>query len=130
LEVQPHIARYFHDNSRGQYSVTRESEVAERKRRDVELAATAFVGKATIELKIGDKWTLAQLKATLSDQIIARYLKHPECRVGFLVVTFAEHKKKKFGRQTFEEVTVLSWNRAYGDSVSVFRLSCRKRPTQ
>jgi hypothetical protein len=104
LEVQPHIARYFREHARGQYTVTREPEVAERKRRDVELAATAFVGKATIELKIGDKWTLAQLKATLSDQIIARYLKHPECRVGFLVVTFAEHKKKKFGRQAFEEV--------------------------
>ena len=106
LELRPHVANYFRLHARGQYTVTQEPEAAERKRRDVELAATAFEGKATIELKLGDNWSLNELKTTLSDQIIARYLRHPECRVGYLVVTFAGRKKKKFGNQTFEKMLI------------------------
>lgn len=95
-QLQRPIARYLFDHARQQYTTARESEAPDMKRRDVELAATGFVGKATVEIKVGDKWTVAQLEKAIGDQLVGRYLRHPENQVGILLVTFAGKTKQRF----------------------------------
>jgi hypothetical protein len=118
-EIQPHIASYLHTHSRQQYAVTRESEAPDQKRRDVELAATAFVGKATIEIKVGDNCSVADLEVAIRDQLLGQYLRHPENQVGYLLVTFAGRKKEKFlhpqtgARMEFSEV--IEYLRAFAE---------------
>lgn len=88
-ELQPHIARYFYDHARGLFTVTRESEVADKKKTDVVLGTTQ-AGNATIEIKVG--WSVTELEVAIKDQLVGQYLRHPDCQVGHLLVTYAGRK--------------------------------------
>ncbi len=95
-EMQPVLARKLDDAARNAYRVSREEEVADKKETDVRLAATAFNGRAVIEIKIGDKWSVRQLEDALETQLLGQYLRHQNCSVGCLLVTYA-------GRKGFED---------------------------
>lgn len=95
-ELQPHIAAYLHAHARDHFSVTRESEAADLKKRDVELAAKSFGGRATVEIKVGDNCSVVDLQKAIQNQLVRRYLRHPENRVGYLLVTFAGRTKQLF----------------------------------
>ncbi len=90
-DLQPHVARYFHDHRRDHYSVTRESKGADNRLTDV-LLSTPAVGSATVEIKVGDRCSVTQLEAAIEEQLVGRYLRHPDCRVGHLLVTYAGRK--------------------------------------
>lgn len=89
IEMQPILAKMVEDRARGRYQVTREEEVVDRKETDIRLVATAFPGKAVIELKLGDKWSVNDLERAITDQLVAQYLRHEGCSVGCLLVTYA-----------------------------------------
>ena len=93
-ELQPHIARYFYDHAHGLFTITRESEVADKKKTDVVLS-TIKAGSATIEIKVGDRWSVTELKAAIENQLVGQYLRHPDCQVGHLLVTYAGRKRFK-----------------------------------
>ncbi len=93
--MQPVFARKIKDAARGAYIVSREEEVADRKETDIRLAATAFSGRAVIELKIGDNWSVTELTNAIGDQLLERYLRHPDCSAGCLLVTYAGRKAFK-----------------------------------
>jgi hypothetical protein len=90
--MQPLLARKLQDAARGAYVVSREEEVAERKETDVRLAATEFNGRAVIEIKLGDNWSVNQLEEAISTQLLEKYLRHPDCSAGCLLVTYAGRK--------------------------------------
>jgi hypothetical protein len=108
-EMQRTLALRLQKAANGAYVVTREEEVADRKRTDIRLAATRGGQKAVIEVKIADKrWTLRQLEQALRFQLVGQYLRHDTCKAGCLLLahvgkrTCWTHPKTKH-RLTFYE---------------------------
>ena len=87
-EMQRTLAGRIRDRSKGAYTVTREDEVADRKRTDIRLAAVRGEQKAAIEVKIVDKWSMADLERALRNQLVGQYLRHETCQAGCLLLTF------------------------------------------
>ncbi len=106
--LQPSLAKKIEDAARGQYQVTREDEVADKKETDIRLLSRGSVDRAVIEIKVGDSWTVQQLEDTITKQLLALYMRHETCRAGCLLVTYAGRKKfKRPGTNewmTFEQV--------------------------
>lgn len=108
-EMQHVLARWLRDIAKGAYIVAREEEVADQKRTDIRLLAERCGQKAVIEVKIADKWSLADLEQALRGQLLGQYLRHERCRAGCLLLTY--HGKKtcwrhpqKGRRLTFQEL--------------------------
>lgn len=91
-DLQPLLARKLLDAARNAYRTSREEEVVGGNVTDIRLAATAFEGRVVIEMKVGDNWTIRELEAAISDQLVAKYLQHPSCAGGCLLVTYAGRK--------------------------------------
>lgn len=88
VEMQRTLAMRLEAMSKGNYTVTRESEVADSKRTDIVLAASGSLQKAVIEIKIADdRWRLVQLERALTGQLVALYERHENCRAGCLLLT-------------------------------------------
>ena len=107
-EMQARLSIHLRDRQRDDYQVVREDEVADAKKPDIRLLARAFRGRAAIEIKIGDSWSVRELKEAVRDQLVGQYLRTPDCSVGALWVTYAGRKGFKHpetGQKiTFEEV--------------------------
>ena len=76
-EMQRTLAGRLEDKANGAYVVTREDEVADRKRTDIRLLTNKGNQKAVIEVKIADKrWTLSQLERSapypIGREVLAR----------------------------------------------------------
>ena len=94
-EMQRTLAGQLEDKANGAYVVTREEEVADRKRTDIRLLTIKGNQKAVIEVKIADKrWTLSQLEQALCSQLVGKYLRDANCKAGCLLLT--NHNEKKF----------------------------------
>lgn len=82
------LARMLRDQSNHLYTVDEESATADEKETDVRLRSTGSPHEAVIEIKLGDdRWSGTVLRATLQDQIVAKYLAPENRRVGCLLVT-------------------------------------------
>jgi hypothetical protein len=84
-EVRTVIANRFRKSSRSLYTVGSEEEFADATRSDIRLNAPQVSAPVPIELKIADKWTLAELSERLENQLIGQYMRVSQCGV-FLVV--------------------------------------------
>tara|TARA_R110002073_G_scaffold2899_1_gene18723 strand:- start:11675 stop:16006 length:4332 start_codon:yes stop_codon:yes gene_type:complete len=109
--MQRRIAASLQAVARDDYSVSREEEVADKKEPDIRVVARAYAGKAAVELKIIDgdsNWSVNQLEQAIRTQLVKQYLRHEDCRVGALVVTYGGRKNKEHPvthkQMTFEEV--------------------------
>lgn len=91
-DMQPLLARKLDDASRGQYHVVREDEVADKKKPDIRLASYSSQDRCVIEIKIGDNWSVSELKEAIRDQMVRQYLRHESCTAGCLLVTYAGRK--------------------------------------
>ncbi len=100
-EIQPWLAQEIRDISKGHYQVDRESEVADKKKTDIRLL-TGAAGKSVIEIKVGDHWSVRQLEEAIEMQLVGQYLRHKDCTVGVLLVTYA-------GRKRFKNVKTNQW---------------------
>jgi hypothetical protein len=89
IDMQPLLARKLEDAARGQYKISREEEVADKKKTDIRLLASASDQRAVIEVKIGDKWNVRQLESALKKQLVDQYLRHVKCTAGCFLVTYA-----------------------------------------
>lgn len=94
VEMQRSLALRLSNSARGAYTVTRESEVADNNRTDIVLAAVRGDQKATIEVKIAEKWSLPRLEEALRDQLLGKYLRHETCKAGCLLLTYHGGKGK------------------------------------
>ncbi|MEG3146746.1 hypothetical protein U1839_19005 [Sphingomonas sp. RT2P30] len=93
-QMQPVLASHLQNRQREDFQVIREDEVADNKKPDIRLVARGFAGKAVIEIKIADSWSMKQLEETVRDQLIAQYLRAPDCAVGCLWLVYAGRKKR------------------------------------
>ena len=92
-EMQRILAWSLEKKTNGVYRVTREEEVAERKRTDIRLLSTVSEQKAAIEVKIADHWSVNKLERALKDQLVGQYLRHVNCKAGCLLLTYRGKKK-------------------------------------
>ena len=93
-EMQLTLAGRIRDRARGAYTVTREDEVADRKKPDIRLATVRGQQRAAIEVKIADHLSIADFELTLRNQLVGQYLRHNSCRVGCLLLTYHGEKKQ------------------------------------
>jgi hypothetical protein len=88
------LARALRDDANHIYTVDQEAATADEKETDIRLRSTSSSQQATIELKIGDKdRSGADLRATLRDQLLTKYLAAEDCRSGCLLVTVASDRE-------------------------------------
>ncbi|KDD93236.1 hypothetical protein L524_1062 [Bordetella bronchiseptica MBORD762] len=92
LEVnfQRLLASELNHHARGRYSVTMESHTAEAKRRDVLCSRNDW--RASIELKMSERWTLQDYIVALERQLLTQYMRHSKATVGFLVLVLQKSR--------------------------------------
>lgn len=92
--LRPAIARELHLMSMGAYTIDQESVTVDGKETDIKFRALSDY-QATIELKIGEKSRSAKdLRDTIEDQLVNKYMAASNARTGCLVVTVANAKKR------------------------------------
>jgi hypothetical protein len=91
-DFQSLLASELNHHSRKRYSVTVESHTAESKRRDVLCSRNDW--RASIELKMSERWTLADYLVALEDQLVGQYMRHNRATVGFLVVVLQKKDRR------------------------------------
>ena len=89
-ELRQFISNWLNQNNRGAYTITQEAVKVNEKRTDIRLQPNNGDYHATIELKLDGKglnrWSGADLKQALLDQLVGKYLSHERCKVGCLLV--------------------------------------------
>ena len=87
--MQATLATRLLASANGAYTLTREDEVADRKRTDIRFFSVVSRHKAVAEVKLADsRWTVTQLERALRDQLVGQYLRHADCRAGCLLLTY------------------------------------------
>ncbi|WP_157476627.1 hypothetical protein [Lysobacter sp. Root690] len=86
------IAARLKNWARESYIVSQEPVTGEEKETDLRLSSTAGSLEATIELKIGEKWSFTALRKALHDQLVAKYMAPENRRVGALVISWRGKK--------------------------------------
>ncbi|MGF6368012.1 hypothetical protein OKW40_000762 [Paraburkholderia sp. RAU6.4a] len=84
VEFQRLLASELNHHALGRYSVTVESNTAESKRRDVLCSRNDW--RASIELKMSERWTLDDYVIALERQLLGQYMRHNKATIGFLVL--------------------------------------------
>lgn len=87
------IAREMKNLARGLYTVDQEAVTADEKETDVRLRSTGSPYEATIELKLADGRTARDLRDTLKEQLVTKYMAAETSRSGCLLVTVAKDRK-------------------------------------
>lgn len=90
--MRKEIARVLREASRSSYTVDQESVTADEKETDIRLRATSSSQQAVIELKLGGS-TGRDLRDTIQDQLVTRYMASEICRAGCLLVTVNSDKR-------------------------------------
>ncbi|PND40387.1 hypothetical protein C1O66_03155 [Paucibacter aquatile] len=78
------LASELNHHARARYSVTVESHTAEAKRRDILCSKDEW--RASIELKMSERWTLDDYLVALERQLVGQYMRHRKATTGFLVL--------------------------------------------
>lgn len=78
------LASELNHHARGQYTVTIEPQTAEAKRRDILCSKGDW--RASIELKMSERWTLDEYLVALESQLVGQYMRHRKATTGFLVL--------------------------------------------
>lgn len=92
--LRPAIARELEIMAKGAYTVDQEAVTVDGKETDIRFRAISMY-QATIELKIGEKSRSGrELRDTIEDQLVKKYMAHSNARTGCLIVTIADPKKR------------------------------------
>jgi hypothetical protein len=90
------LARALRSAANQIYTVDQEAATADEKETDIRLRATNSSQQGIIELKVGEKnRTAAELRATLKDQLLTKYMAADDCRAGCLVISIAKDRNWK-----------------------------------
>jgi hypothetical protein len=87
------IAREMKNLAHGLYTVDQEAVTADEKETDVRLRSTGSPFEATIELKLADGRSARDLRDTLKDQLVTKYMAAETSRSGCLLLTIAKDRK-------------------------------------
>ena len=91
------IARELSHAAKGLYTVDQESVTADEKETDIRLRSVVSEHEAVIELKLADnhKWTACDLRKTIHDQLVRKYMAAETSKSGCLLITLARDRKWK-----------------------------------
>jgi hypothetical protein len=89
------VASALTASAHGLYSATREEEVDSQKRTDIRLHAPPL-GPVVTEVKIAEKCTGPQLEATISEQLVGRYMRARGSRFGILLIFSLGDRKERW----------------------------------
>ena len=88
------IARQLRNTANDAYTVDQESVTADEKETDTRLRSTASLQQAVIELKLGEKDRSGrELRDTLRDQLVKKYMADDNCRSGCLLITIGSDRQ-------------------------------------
>ena len=91
-QFQKLLASELNHHARARYSVTVESHTAEAKRRDILCSKDDW--RASIELKMSERWTLTDYLVALESQLVGQYMRHRKATVGFLVLVLQTKRRE------------------------------------
>ncbi|TQF14188.1 ATP-binding protein [Myxococcus llanfairpwllgwyngyllgogerychwyrndrobwllllantysiliogogogochensis] len=77
------------------YTVDQEAVTADEKETDIRLRVASSGQQGTIELKIGEHWSGRDLRDTVNNQLVTKYMAAETCRSGCLLVTVASNQNWK-----------------------------------
>lgn len=102
LNFQRLLASELNHHARGRYSVSVESHTGEGKRRDVLCSRNDW--RASIELKMSERWTLEKYIEALELQLVGQYMRHRNATTGFLVVVLQTKNRLWTNRDTGQKI--------------------------
>lgn len=85
-EVQKWVADRLRLKQGRSFSVEREPHVVNEKEPDVRIRAKATDANVSMEIKVADSWSLAELDSALEVQLCGRYLRSDQGRYGVLLL--------------------------------------------
>lgn len=86
------IAHELINNANHAYTVDQEGVTADEKETDIRLRAATSYQQAVIELKLGDDRSGRDLRDTIKEQLVTKYMAPENCRSGCLLVTIAKKR--------------------------------------
>ena len=87
------IARELRHLAKGLYNVDQEAVTADENRTDIRLRSVASDHEAVIEVKRADDRSGRDLRDTIHDQLVKKYMSAENTRSGCLLVTLAKNRK-------------------------------------
>jgi hypothetical protein len=115
-DFQQLLASELKHHARGEFVVLREPETAEHNRRDVHCSKESLDLTASIELKMSERWTLADYFEALEQQLVGQYMRQRNANTGFLVIVLQRQRTWKClatGRTlSFDELLAMLQSRA------------------
>ena len=89
------IARELGYAANGLYTVDQEAVTADEKETDIRLRSVLSEHEAVIELKLADRRSGSDLRDTIRDQLVTKYMAAESSRSGCLLVTLAKDRTWK-----------------------------------
>ena len=89
------IARELTRTANGLYTVDQEAVTADEKETDIRLRSTVSTHEAVIELKRADGRSARDLRDTIQEQLVTKYMAAETSRSGCLLITLASDRKWK-----------------------------------
>ncbi len=87
------IARELSNSSNSLYTVDQEAVTADEKETDIRLRSVSSKHEAVIELKLGDGRTAKDLRDTIQNQLVKKYMAAEHSKAGALLVTLAKDRQ-------------------------------------
>lgn len=87
------IARELRHAANSIYTVDQEAATADEKETDIRLRSVASNHEAVIELKLGDGRTAKDLRDTIENQLVKKYMAAENSGAGALLITLAKDRK-------------------------------------
>lgn len=89
------IARELNHAANGLYKIDQEATTADEKKTDIRLRSVVSEHEAVIEFKLAENWSARELRATIQEQLVTKYMAAETSRSGCLLVTRARKQKWK-----------------------------------
>ena len=89
------IARELEHIANGLYKVDQEAVTANENKTDIRLRSIVSNHEAVIELKIADRWSARELRNTIYDQLVTKYMAAENSKSGCLLVALAKDRTRK-----------------------------------
>ncbi len=87
------IARELSHAANSIYTVDQEAVTADEKETDIRLRSVVSSHEAVIELKLGDRRSAKDLRDTIENQLVKKYMRSESSRAGALLVTLNKERK-------------------------------------
>ena len=93
LRKTPIAARELSYAANGIYKIDQEAVTADEKETDIRLRSTTSDHEAIIELKLGDGRSAKDLRDTIYNQLVKKYMAPENSRTGCLLITLSKNRK-------------------------------------